>query len=180
MTETRTPLPEGYWKHVHKEPGPCWLWGKGRTSGKFAGRHAHRMMFEHVYGAIPAGRQVGRTCASATCVRPEHLTPALIGDMAREVANAAKTLRSTSMTSYLASRKAATLKDLGNLQAIFDNAASETANRLGVSSESTSARIAAHAAARAVIREARLHGHRIPASAVKGVAPGDPYKSRAA
>jgi len=37
------------------------------------GRYTHRVVYEHFYGPIPKGYEIGHKCDVASCCRPEHL-----------------------------------------------------------------------------------------------------------
>jgi hypothetical protein len=66
---------------VYPEPNTgCWLWagtahsggyGVVRVKGKPVG--AHRIAYERVHGAIPAGLSVCHRCDVPACVNPDHL-----------------------------------------------------------------------------------------------------------
>lgn len=68
-----------FWSHVQGGDG-CWLWDGVKTKlgyGAFTIRRqqrlAHRLMFEAINGAIPAGMCVCHVCDVRNCVRPDHL-----------------------------------------------------------------------------------------------------------
>lgn len=64
--------------------GPCWIWQRqfnqqGYPIGTFA-RHgdkgtslAHRAIYMHKVGPIPAGLELDHLCFTPACVRPEHM-----------------------------------------------------------------------------------------------------------
>ena len=58
----------------------CWLWagtltwgGYGQISRNGTNVTAHRAMWEHLRGAIPAGLTVDHLCLVRRCVNPDHL-----------------------------------------------------------------------------------------------------------
>lgn len=61
----------------------CWLWTGGPSSGGLYGgirykgrqRGAHRVVYELLVGAIPAGLQIDHLCRVPRCVNPGHLEP---------------------------------------------------------------------------------------------------------
>lgn len=64
------------------ELGPCWPWqgalnGAGYGYVRIGYEHveAHRAMYEHVVGPIPAGLEIDHLCRVVACVRPDHLEP---------------------------------------------------------------------------------------------------------
>jgi len=68
-----------FWPKVQKGPD-CWEWtsvrgrgGYGRMSVNGTYRAAHRISWELVNGAIPAGRLLDHTCHNKGCVNPDHL-----------------------------------------------------------------------------------------------------------
>ena len=85
MVFTKVSQEKSFWSMVEKsdyEDG-CWLW-KGAFCpdsgyGKFrVGKriwNTHRLIFEHAYGALPAGHNVVRHCycRNRLCVRLSHL-----------------------------------------------------------------------------------------------------------
>lgn len=80
---------------VNVQPDGCWLWtghlddeGYGRIGVGEQRLRAHRVLYEHLVGPIPAGLQLdhkchnddpackgGRTCKHRRCCRPDHLIP---------------------------------------------------------------------------------------------------------
>lgn len=63
-----------------ESPG-CWIVGKNRNNyaaisvrgqGK---KTAHRLVYEHLVGPIPKGRQLDHLCRVPACVNPDHLEP---------------------------------------------------------------------------------------------------------
>lgn len=64
------------------ERGGCWVVGSGLLSTGYGqiwdgdarrNRLAHRVMWEHVVGVIPAGRQLDHLCRNRACCNPAHL-----------------------------------------------------------------------------------------------------------
>lgn len=75
----RRPAAERFWAKVDKS-GECWLWIGWINSGgygMFGHTYAHRWVYEHEIGLIPAGMQIDhvkeRGCAHRNCVRAAHL-----------------------------------------------------------------------------------------------------------
>lgn len=50
-------------------------------------RYAHRVVYEHVVGAIPTGMQLDHLCGNRTCVNPEHLEPVTPSENTRRAAS---------------------------------------------------------------------------------------------
>jgi hypothetical protein len=56
--------------------GNCWHWGGPKNKagyGTFKARLAHRVIYEEVFGPIPAGQWIDHICRTRDCVRPSHL-----------------------------------------------------------------------------------------------------------
>lgn len=80
----RANLSERFWAKVERS-GECWVWTAMRFRNKqgqptYGGavvdgrlRTAHRVVWEMLYGPIPAGLMVLHTCDNPPCVRPSHL-----------------------------------------------------------------------------------------------------------
>lgn len=83
MARPRTPLDERFWPKVYEAPSGCWLWastlnrkgyGTIRAGGSAPKRFlAHRVAYQLVVGAIPAGLQLDHLCRVRHCVNPAHL-----------------------------------------------------------------------------------------------------------
>lgn len=65
---------------IPEDPAACWLWtgaktvlgyGQGRRKDKQP--YAHRIMWNTLYGEIPAGHVVCHVCDVPSCVNPSHL-----------------------------------------------------------------------------------------------------------
>lgn len=82
-----TSLPEKYQKKIEcvTESG-CWLWtgtilpsgyGQARkmTHGVMQYARAHRSVYAHLRGPIPAGLTLDHLCRVKCCVNPDHLEP---------------------------------------------------------------------------------------------------------
>lgn len=69
-----------FWAKVDKS-GECWLWvgsvsvyGYGQFSaGRGVNKRAHRVAYEHEFGAIPNGLVLDHLCRVRHCVNPAHL-----------------------------------------------------------------------------------------------------------
>lgn len=89
---------------IQIRPDGCWEWTGCRTAadyGTFSYRHAnvlaHRFVYEHFKGAIPAGLHLDHLCRHPWCVNPEHLEPVtcrenLLRGIGPPAVNAAKTV----------------------------------------------------------------------------------------
>lgn len=60
----------------------CWLWGgcvvgNGYAGIRLRGRsvRVHRLIYEHIIGAIPEGLELDHLCRVRLCVNPWHLEP---------------------------------------------------------------------------------------------------------
>lgn len=83
-------LPDTLQKHIHPEPNSgCWLWsghsvcGYGYTSWPGKTARAHRVIYQILVGAIPAGLTLDHKCFTPACVNPDHLDVATIGENTR-------------------------------------------------------------------------------------------------
>ena len=77
-------LPERIQSKIMPEPNSgCWLWtasldGKGYGQimcGRNNLKRAHRLVYESLRGAIPAGLDLDHKCRVRSCVNPDHLEP---------------------------------------------------------------------------------------------------------
>ena len=66
----------------HVGSNECWPWEGGRDRRGYGiawrdGKHlgAHRLVYEHLVGAIPAGLTLDHLCQNPSCVNPIHLEP---------------------------------------------------------------------------------------------------------
>jgi hypothetical protein len=87
IQRTRLTFDEMMARYVRPEPGPngCWQWvGSFETTGYGRARPlkghakismAHRLVYEHLKGPIPADWHVHHHCGVRSCVRPDHLEP---------------------------------------------------------------------------------------------------------
>lgn len=73
-----------FWAKFDRSGGPdaCWPWlaainsvGYGLYSEKRIPIPAHRAVYEHMVGPIPAGLQLDHLCRNRKCVNPMHLEP---------------------------------------------------------------------------------------------------------
>jgi len=65
-----------------RQPGQCWLWtgtimpnGYGLCGWQYKRYLAHRLIYEHLIGAIPKGLEIDHLCRTRHCVNPAHLEP---------------------------------------------------------------------------------------------------------
>lgn len=92
-------LPERLWSHVVILDG-CWVW-IGATSGGYGkiqrGRRgagfawAHRVVWELLYGEVPADMRVLHRCDNPPCIRPTHLYLGTQEDNMRDAAARGRT-----------------------------------------------------------------------------------------
>lgn len=68
-----------FWAKVDKS-GDCWLWtastgpfGYGQFNTGRTIVRSHRLAYELMVGAIPAGKELDHICRNRLCVRPNHL-----------------------------------------------------------------------------------------------------------
>lgn len=79
----RLTVEQRLWANVDVgHPLGCWLWtgfandgGYGVISVKRSGRYTHRVAFEALRDAIPAGLQLDHLCRNRLCCNPDHLEP---------------------------------------------------------------------------------------------------------
>lgn len=64
------------------EVGDCWVWlgnrerhGYGMVTINNKGRLVHRVLWEHLVGAIPSGLELDHLCRNPSCCNPDHLEP---------------------------------------------------------------------------------------------------------
>lgn len=75
-------LPVRFWAKV-SNAGGCWVWTGAKTNpggyGKFnfegSSWRAHRLSYERLVAAIPAGKVLDHLCRNPPCVNPAHLEP---------------------------------------------------------------------------------------------------------
>ena len=76
----RLPLPDRFWRHVHKT-ALCWEWTGAKTKGygvmgvDRTTVRAHRVSWQIHRGRIPAGLVMDHLCRNPSCVNPDHLEP---------------------------------------------------------------------------------------------------------
>jgi hypothetical protein len=63
------------WKSVRFQPGGCWEWTGGRSSGygRIGGEYVHRAVYKALVGPIPEGMTVDHLCRNRVCVNPAHM-----------------------------------------------------------------------------------------------------------
>ena len=73
---------ERFMAKVSEQPNGCWLWQGAKSHGGygslwFEGRRvgAHRVAYQLLRGAIPAGLTIDHLCRTVACVNPAHLEP---------------------------------------------------------------------------------------------------------
>ena len=86
-----------FWKYVGSPTeGGCWPWigavrrrgygvlGVLHDDGRRRNVAASRFIWEHMYGPIPAGKQVLHRCDNPSCVRPAHIFLGTASDNAHD------------------------------------------------------------------------------------------------
>lgn len=80
MPATTTTFTERLLSRYEVQPDGCWRWTGTLTWGGYGqiARHgrnvtAHRAMWEHHRGPIPAGLAIDHLCLNRACVNPSHL-----------------------------------------------------------------------------------------------------------
>lgn len=74
-------LPDKFWAHVAMDERGCWRWSPPRQNGYGVmhvdrkQKYAHRLAYEALVGAIPAGLEIDHLCRVRNCVNPAHLEP---------------------------------------------------------------------------------------------------------
>jgi hypothetical protein len=92
----RTSITEDDWTEEDRGySSPCWIFnkvlsGNGYANVKMCQKQikAHRWMYEHHVGPIPAGLHLDHLCRQPACLRPDHLEPVTVGENLRRGANA--------------------------------------------------------------------------------------------
>lgn len=84
-----------FWRHVVMGPNGCWVWtGVMHPRGYgWAKRNvlAHRWIYEHMVGPIPAGLCIDHLCRNRRCQNPAHMEPVTLAENTRRGGNAIKT-----------------------------------------------------------------------------------------
>lgn len=94
MAPKKQPIHERFWARVDRSAGPdaCWPWTLGRQAAGYGkckrdGRTvlAHRLAYELVHGAVPAGLIVRHRCDNPPCCNPAHLESGTPKDNTRDM-----------------------------------------------------------------------------------------------
>lgn len=81
-----------FWTHVDRSSGPdgCWPWlgsknrdGYGRCKVNRKTKLAHRIAWELLRGAFPAGLVTDHLCRNRACCNPAHMEAVTIGENVR-------------------------------------------------------------------------------------------------
>lgn len=78
MTKRNKPLLIDGWREHVKRKGDCLVWQRRLDRNgypRLGGKWAHRCVYEHEVGPIPAGLELDHTCQNPPCVNPDHLDP---------------------------------------------------------------------------------------------------------
>lgn len=69
-----------FWTLVNKTDDGCWEWLAGHSDNGYGTFHeagktsyAHRVAYEYIEGAIPAGKHIDHVCHKRDCVNPAHM-----------------------------------------------------------------------------------------------------------
>lgn len=96
---TALPMPDRFWAKVDVgHPLACWEWTGSRTADGYGmfrldGRNqtAHRVAYELLIGAVPAGLELDHVCRVRHCVNVDHLEPVTGAENQRRGAKCRKT-----------------------------------------------------------------------------------------
>lgn len=89
---TRRPVYMRIWSQVVQDSGGCWIFtgslnaagygqiGVGGRGQALRTRGCHRVMYEEVLGAVPAGLTLDHLCRNRACCNPWHLEPVTSGE----------------------------------------------------------------------------------------------------
>ena len=81
MNSLDSRLPLRFWNKCTLDPASgCWLWtggmngtGYGRVKLNKRMQYPHRVAYEAMVGAVPAGLQLDHLCRNRSCCNPAHL-----------------------------------------------------------------------------------------------------------
>lgn len=76
-------LPVRFWAKVRRSEAGCWEWQASLTAGGYGQyyptkrmpRRAHRVAYEALVAAVPAGLVLDHLCRNRVCCNPAHLEP---------------------------------------------------------------------------------------------------------